>query len=325
VRHQVFVLATLKTGETEVVGVGWPSVDEEVQFRYGKPILDLQSRDGRTFYGTTTITGASTSIVALTPADRRGSHAGVVRNQFIRYPRFVADGLTFVSLQMKDDAFLRSNGHWRRLKVDGSIVHAVPCGTGVVISRLVGERLAIARLEMGSDKIIPVSEGPLDNSPACAPDGHVVFYVSQQQSRIVHRCDANSCRPLARMDAFGLAVSPDGQRLAFVQVGNRGPVVRWMSTEGGPVHNVSDTETACRPGWTSNRTLWVSRRNGHEIMWTEVEADGGRPTGRKVPGSRDCAEGMEDPLSPVDPDVRVVSDRRSQLRLLPSKYLEEER
>jgi hypothetical protein len=89
------------------------------------------------------------------------------------------------------------------------------------------------------------------------------------------------------------------------------------------VHDVTATETGCRPGWSSERTLWVSRRDGKEIVWTEVEVDGGRPTGKRTPGSRDCSDGREDPLSPVDPDVRVVSERRSQLRVLPMRYLDE--
>ena len=85
---------------------------------------------------------------------------------------------------------------------------------------------------------------------------------------------------------------------------------------------VVETETLCRPGWSSERTLWVSRRERGEVVWTEVEADGGRPTGRRGPGSRDCFDGGQDPASPVDPDIRVLSDRPSQLRFLAAKYLE---
>jgi hypothetical protein len=85
---------------------------------------------------------------------------------------------------------------------------------------------------------------------------------------------------------------------------------------------VVETETLCRPGWSSDRTLWVSRREGPDFVWTEVEADGGRPTGKRVPGSRHCYDGGTDPASPVDPDVRVLADRRSQLRFLPMRYLE---
>src|SRR4030095_9694399 len=116
----------------------------------------------------------------------------------------------------------------------------------------------------------------------------------------IHRCDAAGCRAVAQIRAAQLAVSPDGERLAFFVLENRGPMIRWMSMRDGSVHDVAETETVCRPGWTSNQTLWVSRREGNKVVWTEVEADGGRPTGKRVPGLRDCADGVPDPASPVD-------------------------
>jgi hypothetical protein len=168
-----------------------------------------------------------------------------------------------------------------------------------------------------------MSEGPEDADPACSVDGRVLFYVDRRSKPAIHRCDVGGCRVFAAIAASDLAVSPDGERLAFTVVENRGPMVQWMSTRGGSVHDVTETETFCRPGWSSDRTLWVSRREEAKIVWTEVEADGGRPTGKRIPGSHDCFDGGPDPASPVDPHIRVVSDRRSQLRLLPMRYLEE--
>ena len=52
-----------------------------------------------------------------------------------------------------------------------------------------------------------------------------------------------------------------------------------------------------------------------------VEANSGRETGKTVPGTRDCLDGKPDPASPVDPDLRIVYDETSQLRLLPREYL----
>ena len=91
--------------------------------------------------------------------------------------------------------------------------------------------------------------------------------------------------------------------------------------DGGATHEVADTETGCATGWASNQTLWVSRRRDAKIVWTEVDADTGKETGRVVPGQRDCTDGSSDPFSPVDPDLRVIAERASQLRLLPRAYL----
>jgi len=77
-------------------------------------------------------------------------------------------------------------------------------------------------------------------------------------------------------------------------------------------------------GWASAETMWVSRRRGREIVWTEVDADTGRETGQTVPGSRDCGDARPDPASPVSADLRIVYDQTSQLRLVPNERLARE-
>jgi hypothetical protein len=323
VGDQVFVVSGRVDGQGEVIGLAWPSVLEQVHFRTTRTILDVQSRDRRTFYCTTPMyEESSTPILAITPAERRATRAGVVRDQLIRYPRFVTHGLTFVSIRLNDVVSVRaSNGRWERLVDDGSILRAVPCGAGLAVVRKIQNRLTIARFEAG--KFMTISEGPSDGYPACSGDGQILFYVNSTSAPVIHRCDLAGCRKFASMWASELSVSPNGERLVFVMEDNGGPVARWMSTRGGPVHDVAKTETWCRPGWSSDRTLWVSRREGREIVWIELEVEGGRPTGKRVPGTRDCFDGGQDPASPVDPDIRVAADRRSQLRFLPAKYLDQ--
>ena len=323
VRDEVFILAVDHDFQAEVLGLAWPSLQERVRFRYANPILDVASQDGRTYYCSTPSLEDATPLLAITPAERRGRRAGLVREQYIRYPRFVAGGLTFASLQAKNDLYLRSlDQRWHRVTNDGWTLRAVSCGKDVLVSRAVGHRQVIARLERSTGTLTPISDGPTDSYPACAADGKVAFYVKGDTGSRIQRCDAAGCRPISDIAVLELAVSPDGDKLAFVTNGGRGPMIRWMSALGGPAHDVTDTETGCRPGWSSNRTLWVSRRNGKGFLWTEVEVDSGRPTGKSVPGSRDCTDGWGDPLSPVDPDVRVRTERRSQLRFLPSRYLD---
>jgi hypothetical protein len=95
-----------------------------------------------------------------------------------------------------------------------------------------------------------------------------------------------------------------------------------MPVDGGATHEVTDTETGCAIGWATNQTLWVSRRRDGKFLWTEVDADSGKETGQTVPGQRDCSDGGSDPLSPVNPDLRVIAERVSQLRLLPRSQLD---
>ena len=76
VLDQIFILATEYAGVTEVLGVAWPSVEERVRFRYPRPILDVASRDRRTYYCTTAILEQSTPLLAITPSELRGRRAG---------------------------------------------------------------------------------------------------------------------------------------------------------------------------------------------------------------------------------------------------------
>jgi len=129
------------------------------------------------------------------------------------------------------------------------------------------------------------------------------------------RCDQRGCQRLLKGGVGTLAISPDGKRIAVLTMEARGLGVSWIGADGGVSHRVSDTETACRPGWASVHSLWISRRRNGKAIWVEVEADSGRETGKTMPG-RDCSAGEPDPLSPVDQDLRIVHRHTSQLRLI---------
>ena len=76
----------------------------------------------------------------------------------------------------------------------------------------------------------------------------MLFYVKGDNGGTIQRCDTTAYRSISDAPVFELAVSPDDDKLAFVTSGKRGPMVQWMSAHGGPVHVVTDSETACRPG-----------------------------------------------------------------------------
>jgi hypothetical protein len=60
---------------------------------------------------------------------------------------------------------------------------------------------------------------------------------------------------------------------------------------------------------------------GHVVRTLSTNVDTGRETGRTAPGQKDCANGTQDPASPAHPDVRVLTQRRTQLRLVPPRAL----
>lgn len=182
--------------------------------------------------------------------------------------------------------------------------------------------MVVERVDPDGRLIAAMTEGPWDFSPACSPDGTVLFYLQYYngEPRIM-RCDQAGCRSIASRPGMTLSISPDGRHLAFVALEKKGPVVEVMDLQTGHIRELVDTETGCKAGWASAGTLWVSRRRDGKIIWTEVAAESRRETGRSVPGSRDCADGKPDPSSPVDPDLRVVYEQTSQLRLVAKEHL----
>jgi hypothetical protein len=158
--------------------------------------------------------------------------------------------------------------------------------------------------------------------PICSADGRTVFYDDLSNGSSVVRCEQDRCSRLARGPVGGLALSTDEERLAFVDYDNRGMFVRWVDARrGGSLHGPIPIETACTPRWSSGKNLWVSRRRGRTIVWTEIDTDKLLPTGKTFPGSRDCTDGVEDPVAPTAQTIGLAEDVVSRLRLLPNKDL----
>ena len=117
-------------------------------------------------------------------------------------------------------------------------------------------------------------------------------------------------------------MSPDGKRIVFIATdGAVGPTVVLADADGGRVRELVQTETGCQPGWASNDGVWVSRRRGGKIVWTELEVASGAETGRSVVGSRDCSDGRFDPRSPVHAGIRVIDEQISQIRIVDRRYV----
>ena len=149
-----------------------------------------------------------------------------------------------------------------------------------------------------------------------------MFWATIGPTTALQRCDGTGCRTLFKGDAGTLSLSPDDRRLAFLAEENRGHVIRWVATDGqGGGREVAVVDTACTPVWSNEKDLWVALRNGRRVIWTEFDTDTAKPTGRTSPGTRDCTDNVPDPASPGEEAVKIEFAFRSQVRLLPAKYL----
>jgi hypothetical protein len=284
--------------------------------------LDLR-QEGRLMYFAHTDKGRGADIIELDSAANAARSLGRIPGQMLRYPTRITSGLAFISILTSSDLWgRRPNGTFANLTKNGRIRDANRCGQDLVVSREVDpEKTIIERIDSAGRHIEQLSDGPADWSPACADGGKVWYFRQHLPQAGLKRCDRSGCREIFQGFAIGLSVSPDGRRLAFVTADTRGSTVKWMDANGGAQHEVAETETFCPPGWASDSTIWVSRRHGRKIVWTEVDADSRRPTGRTTPGSHDCADLRPDPMSPVNPDLRIIYDQTSQVRLLRSEHL----
>jgi tRNA A-37 threonylcarbamoyl transferase component Bud32 len=318
----VLVSGVFDTGHTEVTTVGLPWLKEQNRFRVSEFLMDLRSHDGL-LYAVGRSTGKQLGMLELDPQRGRARRLGAIRDQTLRSPLVSREWLSFVSTRFDHRLTVRQrDGSFAELPGGDRIFHASRCGNNLIVDRgLESGGVNVEIIDRSGRLIRRVSNGPITGTSSCTPDGREWFFMEGIAPMVIKRCSEKECRVLAERIVYGLSASPDGTRLAFVTLASRGPLVGWMPADGGPAHDVTDSETGCQAGWASNNTLWVSRRRDGKILWTEVDADSGKETGKTVPGERDCSDGGNDPASPVDTDLRVVASRVSQLRLLPRAQL----
>ena len=188
-----------------------------------------------------------------------------------------------------------------------------------------GERVVIERLNAEGRLVAePSRTVRWDTSPAL---------LARRQGRVLPSQTARARRWRGAMrrgvaasstsTASNPTVSPDGRRIAiWCTTGDkRGPLVKVADADGGRLRELMETETAASRDGRRTTRIWVSRRRGARILWTEVEVDSGRETGRSVQGSRDCADGRPDPQSRCARTCASCTNRPSELRLLGKQAL----
>ena len=292
-----------------------PSLKERSAFASASSLLDLRSRRARFYYCTTPASGSVAACSSKWTSHRqRARRSGSIRDQFIRYPSFVGEWLSFVSTRMNvGSPCARRDGSLRRLhrRLDRS--RASHCGKrsdrrsrvvdgGVVIERIDRVGAADPRFDGRADRI---DSGMLAR---WATSGST----SQRTSMpVIKRCDDSGCRVLGRRSACGLVgfARREAARLRYVRhAGAAGRVDdrrRRRRARGRRFGDGVRDRLGIEPDPVGVATARRARSSGPR--WTSTP--GRRPDG-SVPGTRDCSDGSADPLSPVDPDLRVISNRR---------------
>ncbi|HVZ88134.1 MAG TPA: serine/threonine-protein kinase [Polyangia bacterium] len=324
VGNRIFVGSPLENLKgTEIAAFDYPSLNAVSDLQIGFWMTDLRSEDGTTYYFSVP-RDKRTVLVALDAIKHRARFVGEVRAQSLRRPVFLEDGLAFWSFRYSADLLLREPGHDpRRVPLAADIRWAIPCGDKIVAALESGSAPTLVWLGRRGEVGESLGEVGMGVAGAeCSADGKTTFFSVVGDHPGIRRCDQQGCRLIFSGVAYEIALSRDERRLAFVSPSSGGRIVRWMSADGiGEVRELIDSETGCQPIWSSERDVWVSLRKGRQVIWTEMDSDSGRPTGRTYPASRDCTDGLPDPVQPLHRPAEIEVNFQSQLRLLPTKYL----
>ena len=312
VENRVFVGTYFDTRETEIVGITVPLLKEDARFRVDNLALDLRLEAGKLYF-------AQRSAVAGRHHRGRRRVADGPRCSVTSPSRWFAircssaNGLAFASVRLASDLFLRKpNGALVNVTKSGHVWEGNRCGRDLIVSREVAPE---------TDRHRTAGRRGAANRAAERGAGRCVAGLRARRQDLV--LPAAARRNRASGAAIGAAAgrfsgaSRSGWRRRLTAGGWRSsPSTSADRSCSGSAptaarpHEVAETETSCPAGWASADAIWVSRRRRGKIVWTEVDADSGRETGKTAPGSHDCADARPDPASPVDPTCGSSTTRR---------------
>jgi hypothetical protein len=318
------VYASAELGDLSVDITGFtPALDQVVHFRLPHFVVGIEgSSDERLFCWSGQVR-LGTPLIEVDPKEGRARESGFVRSQYSKCPRLVTDGLTFLSARPDSEVVrVASDGRTLRTAVGPQVQSASRCGSEVVATVIDDGKPTVARLDIHGHPIQTMGERTYGFLPTCSPDGKVLYYMSLTPSAGIRRCEGGRCREVVEGLTGTFSLSPEGDRIAFFESSNSGLSFRWIWSDGhGSSHEITESAAGCAPEWSSNDSLWLSTRSGRQVIWREFKVGTGGPTGRTSLGSRDCSDGLPDPLAPVRHDVSLDVRVTTQVRLLLKQHL----
>jgi hypothetical protein len=309
-------------GSTDLRRLRFPHLEEDLRVRVSAILGDVATPDARHYYFAGRV-GTTVRFLVVDAARSTIENSGSIPDRFLRHPVFTARGLAFAAIAPRSVLrFTSAAGDTRDLAAPQGLWSASACGETLVGARSGRDDLELVRLDRSGRFLERLAAGPSPRVPQCSRDGQVLYYAEGVESQSLVRCDRGACRNIYSGMLDGFSVSSDDERIVIVAVGNDGLTVRWLRSDGqGPVHDIVATQIPCTPGWSSAEKVWVSTRDGADIVWKEIAIDTLKPTGATARGQWDCMDGARDPASPVHEPVQVVWKRQSEIRFISSADL----
>jgi serine/threonine protein kinase len=137
----------------------------------------------------------------------------------------------------------------------------------------------IARMDAGGGNLKEITEGKLDTSPICSPDGQWVFYIDQSNGSKLFKVPLDGGSPQRVSDqlvATRFDVSPDGKVAAFGtfdHLGDHKAKLALVATDSGKTTNLSVFEHLPQGSIQYSRdgksVIYPVRENGVDNLWEQ--------------------------------------------------------
>ena len=312
---RVFLVGYSTGARARFEALDWPAMTSSQMLVVPFLPFDCQPIDGSALY---CAEANSSRILAVRPSAHTVNPVAELHGEgLITFLAPEPNGLAFVTQRRHSDLWSTPDvGLRQKLTSDGTVLEAAPCGDDTyLLTRDFGETTSIVSRRQKNGNLADMTAPSFYQSPVCTGGGQEWWFqrIGPQKPGFFHCTDAG-CTVISHELVRRAALSPDGTRIAYLTMTNRGMTVRVMSTTGQNARSLVDSETACPPGWSSNDTLWVSRLRKGKALWIEINATTAAETQRTAPGGKDCTDDDPDPLSPVHSEARVMVERQSQIR-----------
>ena len=318
-RSGLFVGDVHLATETSFIGFDGDSLEETARFRLPGFVSELIGDKYGHYLGVTSGTDESEAVFEIRPNRSEARRVGIMAGQRIRLLEWADDGVFFTSRREK--TLVTLPGHAGRsstsIHIDARITAVADCGADLMTVEVSGGASYVVQRTRTGEMVRRLTAGPTDVSVSCSRDGHWFYVHGNAPGRVISRCDEVRCRALTEGNILRARVSADGSRLALLSLETRGPTVSWIEARApGQIHFLRETETICSPTWGSAGTIWISRREGTALVWTEVDIASGKDTGGRHRGTTDCTDGDDDSNPPGEAGATLAHVYLTQLRTI---------
>jgi len=211
-------------------------------------------------------------------------------------------GLTYLTSAITRHVVARSpDGAEKTIEYAGA--YSIPVfsasRTALLERRLADGRLVIAVQGWKDPDSRPLTAGPDDAYPSIEAGGRIFAYV-RMESNTLMGCSTSSpqganCHPIVA-DPLGprmIALSPDGETVAYFTATGAKPRTRVVPFSGGPPRDLGAFPTTCNPVWSSRSG--ISYYDEAALQWIEIDTNTGAPTGKILRATAGTGPGCDVP------------------------------